>query len=156
MVLIRLLTYSEKLAAISSPYANWITELDYKHVRDDAQGLVTLIKFNYKRGAHFQCLAQMVYCIEKLPGRSEPTTTRVQSWLKRVDAPGPQLQREIEAVLGTYWFIANDENLKRPFDVKNKVAPVEFVFIGKRSMFSGFLIPDFCNRRPPGRPPRLR
>ncbi|KAH8119271.1 hypothetical protein DFH11DRAFT_1686192 [Phellopilus nigrolimitatus] len=125
------LTAAEKLAAISSPYADWITELDVKHIRDADDGLGTRILWDSRRGKHFQCLAQMIYCCERLPLRSDPSSAKLTSWLHRLDAPGQQFKQEIENVLNSYWIIASSEDLRAPFTVvKQMVAPVEFVFIG--------------------------
>ncbi|KAI5123694.1 hypothetical protein M0805_001722 [Coniferiporia weirii] len=124
------LTTAEKLAAISTPYADWITELDIKHIRAD-DGLGTVIPWDSRRGKHFQNVAQIVYCIEKLPARTEPSTAKLATWLQRVDPPGQQFKQEIESVLNAYWVIASTNSLKKPFSaMKQVVAPVEFVFIG--------------------------
>ncbi|EJD03075.1 uncharacterized protein FOMMEDRAFT_156447 [Fomitiporia mediterranea MF3/22] len=125
------LTAAEKIAAISSPYADWITELDNKHIRGVDDGLNVVIRWDASRGKHFLCIAQLAYCCENLPRRTDPTTQKITAWLHRVDAPGEQFKQEMDQVLSKYWLIANSDELNQAFtEVKQIVAPVEFVFIG--------------------------
>ncbi|KAL5476481.1 hypothetical protein ACEPAI_3338 [Sanghuangporus weigelae] len=125
------LTAAEKLAAISSPYAEWISELDIRHVRGVDDGLNIVLKWDASRGKHFQCIAQLVYCIENLPKRSMPTSSTLPGWLQKPNEPKESLKQEIEQVLKKYWMIASTDHLKQAFTVvKQMVAPVEFIFIG--------------------------
>ena len=135
--------FLEKIAAISSPYADWITELVVRYVRGVDDGLNVVLKWDETRGKDFQCIAQMVLCIENLPARTDPKTPKVAMWLHRVDPPSRQFKQQIVSVLQKYWYIASDPELNRAFkSIDAKVAPVEFVFVG---MFS-FLI--HCTRCP--------
>ena len=123
----------EKLAAISSPFADWITSLDTKHIRDEHDGLAECINWDSRRGKHFQNLAQMILCIENLPQRTSPTTQKLSNWLRREDPPSQSLREQIERVLNKYWVIAKTKKLRAPFEDHSKlVSPIEFVFIGKR------------------------
>ncbi|KAL5507364.1 hypothetical protein ACEPAH_6820 [Sanghuangporus vaninii] len=125
------LTAAEKLAAISSPYADWISELDIRHVRGVDDGLNIVLKWDASRGKHFQCIAQLVYCVENLPKRSMPTSVTLAGWLQRPNEPKESLKQEIEQVLKKYWIIASTDHLKQGFTVvRQMVAPVEFIFIG--------------------------
>lgn len=128
---------TEKLAAISSPFAEWISNLDTKHILDDHHGLSDLFKWDSKRGKHFQNLAQMILCIENLPNRTQPTSQKLATWLRREDPPVQSLKDEIEQVLNTYWRLASDKKLKAPFENHAKyVSPIEFVFIGEPKCLS--------------------
>lgn len=125
------LTAAEKLAAISSPYADWISELDYRHIRGIDDGLGEKLRWDSNRGKHFQGIAQIAFCIENLPDRSEPTSVKLNAWLNRVDPPSQKFKEEIEDVLKRYWEIATNEKLRHGLtDKKTKVSPVEFAFIG--------------------------
>ncbi|PAV18822.1 hypothetical protein PNOK_0566500 [Pyrrhoderma noxium] len=125
------LTAAEKLAAISSPYADWITELDHRHVRGIDDGLNMVLRWDASRGKHFMCIAQIAYCCENLPGRSDPISSKLSTWLNREDAPGHQLKEEINDLLARYWHLASTEEFKHGFaKIKQIVAPVEFVFVG--------------------------
>lgn len=121
---------SEKLAAISTPYADWITDLDAKHIQSE-DGLAFAIPWDSRRGKHFQCLAQIIFAIERLPARSDISTAKIGAWLQRQDPPGQQFKQKIEDVLYNYWRIATTVGLSKPFkSISQVVSPVEFVFIG--------------------------
>jgi hypothetical protein len=120
--------------AIASPYTEWVHELEQKYVaaRDENDGLSQLIEWDTKRGRDFQCLAQILYCCENLPLRSALGMQKLEGYLARVDAPIIQFRKEMDLVLSSFWSIAADDQLKKPFTVVQKrVAPIEFVFIGE-------------------------
>lgn len=122
---------TEKLAAISSPYADWITELELRHVRSLDDGLNAVLRWDPNRGKGFQGIAQLVYCIENLPNRSDPTAAKIGAWLQRTSEPKHAFKQQIEEVLTKYWIIATTDNLKQAFtEFTQPVAPVEFIFIG--------------------------
>ncbi|TDL26229.1 hypothetical protein BD410DRAFT_895640 [Rickenella mellea] len=124
------LTAAEKLKAVPSIWADWIIELDTKHISND-DGLATLIQWDTKRARNFQCLAQLIYCYDKLPTRTEPTVAKLEQWFVRADGPSQELKAAIEKVLVAYWTIASANRLNAAFkQVKKRVAPVEFVYIG--------------------------
>lgn len=131
---------SEKMQAVSSPYADWINRLYQEHVspeRDEpGEGLASLFPWKTERGTAFQNVAQFVYCFEKLPGKVFPSATSVGEWLKRLDPPGRQLQQEVNEVLSCFWIIASTPGFREPLTdttVAKKVSPAEFVFIGQLS-----------------------
>lgn len=104
--------------------------MDAKHISSE-DGLARVLPWDSRRGKHFQCLAQMIYAIEKLGSRADISTTRINAWLQRLDPPGSQFKRTIESLLNNYWIIATTEEYSRPFKIiAQVVSPVEFVFIG--------------------------
>lgn len=114
-----------------TPWSDWLTELDLKHVRS-AEGLADIMSWDIKRGRSFQCIVQLLYCCDHLPQYSQPISGRVELWLSsRVHEPMPVFRKQIEQVLTTFYNIGSDPRLNRAFTVVSaRIAPVEFVFIG--------------------------
>lgn len=132
------LTNAEKLQAISSPWANYITLLEKTHLTIDG-GLVDKISFDDSRGRAFQNVAQLVFCCAGLPSTQRiPTAAKLEKWLTSQDeCPSAAFKYAITDVLGRLWELACSEELDSPFRrFKAKVSPVEFVFIGTPPSFS--------------------
>lgn len=125
------LTAAEKLQAISSPWAQWIGELEARHVTVDG-GLSHVLQWDTKRGRDYQNIAHMVYCCDGIPKQQLlPTAQKVEKWLSRVDEPGQQFKDDIERVLKDFWLIAHRKELNEGFTkIQQRVAPVEFLFVG--------------------------
>ncbi|KAN0090892.1 Protein of unknown function DUF262 domain containing protein [Tylopilus felleus] len=124
------LTAAEKLQAISSPWADWIGDLELRHVNCQG-GLAEVLEWDTKRGRDFQCIAQMVYCCDLLPEHALPTASKLEKWLSRVDKPNQVFKNNIGDVLNEFGYIAMTPELSTAFEqVDKRVAPVEFVFIG--------------------------
>jgi hypothetical protein len=126
------LTSAEKLQAISSPWANYITHLEKTHVSIDG-GLVDQIAFDDTRGRAFQNVAQLVYCCAGLPAAQRvPTSAKLEKWLTAPDErPSTAFQDAMDAVLSRLWELARNSELDAPFRrFKAKIAPIEFVYIG--------------------------
>ncbi|TFY60418.1 hypothetical protein EVG20_g7415, partial [Dentipellis fragilis] len=124
------LTSAEKLQAIASPRAHWICQLETKFIAAD-DGLPEKFEFDTKRGRNFQNLAFIAYCCDSLPEQTLPTAQKLERWLMSDAAPPETFVVDVEGVLQTMWHIASERKLNAAFkDVKAKVAPVEFVFIG--------------------------
>ena len=121
---------SEKLKAISSPYARWVQQVNHKHVKNQDGGLIRLIPWNDKRGRDFSCTASLIYCCENLPEESYPHTGKLATWLKRDDEPSTQARDRIDQIMATYVEIASNEAFNYCF-IKQLVSPVEFFMIGK-------------------------
>ncbi|KAJ3570206.1 hypothetical protein NP233_g4563 [Leucocoprinus birnbaumii] len=123
------LTAAEKLQAISSPYAEWLSELENRHVTVE-NGLSHVLEWDTKRGRDYQNLAHFVYCCDRLPVEDLPTPHKLELWLTREDPPTESFKRDIEEVLTDFWNMATDRSLNEAFRLVNKrIAPVEFVFI---------------------------
>ncbi|KAH7888574.1 hypothetical protein F5I97DRAFT_1803315 [Phlebopus sp. FC_14] len=124
------LTAAEKLQAISSPWAEWISDLETRHVNCEG-GLGQVLEWDTKRGRDFQCIAQLVYCCDSLPDHALPTAQKLEKWLLRLDKPNQTFQTQISNVLTEFWHVATSHELNAAFtQVDKRVAPVEFVFIG--------------------------
>lgn len=126
------LTNAEKLQAISSPWANYITLLEKTHLTIDG-GLIDKISFDDSRGRAFQNTAQLVYCCAGLPAAQRiPTAAKLEKWLTSQDeTPSAAFKYAMTDVLGKLWELGGDEELDAPFRAfKAKVSPVEFVYIG--------------------------
>jgi hypothetical protein len=126
------LTNAEKLQAISSPWANYITLLEKTHLTIDG-GLIDKISFDDSRGRAFQNTAQLVYCCAGLPAAQRiPTAAKLEKWLTSQDErPSAAFKYAMADVLSRLWELACSEQLDAPFRLfKPKVSPVEFVYIG--------------------------
>jgi hypothetical protein len=126
------LTTAERLQAISSPWANYITHLEKTHLTIDG-GLVDQIAFDETRGRAFQNTAQLVFCCAGLPATQRiPTAAKLEKWLTSPDEkPSAAFKDAMTGVLTRLWELAGDPELDAPFrQFKAKVSPVEFVYIG--------------------------
>jgi len=124
------LTAAEKLQAISSPWAEWITQLEARHVAVDG-GLSDVLEWDTKRGRDFQNIAHMVFCCDGLPDELLPTAQKIEKWISRIDNPPEQFKADIEEVLTAFWRIASNKKLDEAFTkITQRIAPVEFIFIG--------------------------
>lgn len=105
--------------------------MEAKHVTVDG-GLSSQFQWDTKRGRDFQNLAHFVYCCDGLPNENLPTAQKLEVWLSRVDPPGDQLKKEIDETLREMWMIAKERSLNKGFTaIGKRLAPVEFVFVGK-------------------------
>ncbi|KZT26758.1 hypothetical protein NEOLEDRAFT_1131787 [Neolentinus lepideus HHB14362 ss-1] len=125
------LTAAEKLQAISSPWGQWISQLQTKWVVPDT-GLASVLDWDIRRGRDFQNFASMIYICDNLPTTyTTPTPQKLENWIANDRAPPASFKDSIEEVLTEMWYIASTPSLsfcfKKP---KERVAPVEFVFIG--------------------------
>lgn len=122
---------SEKLQAIASPWSEWISDLGRRMLTSEG-GLQSKIDVEFGRGRDFQVLASLVYCCESIPTRSLANSTKLEAFLSRTDSPRAEFKKSIQDVLTSFWHIADKPELNVAFrNVKQRVAPVEFVFIGK-------------------------
>ncbi|TFK54245.1 hypothetical protein OE88DRAFT_1654811 [Heliocybe sulcata] len=125
------LNAAEKLQAIASPRGQWISQLQTKWVIPDT-GLASVLDWDIRRGRDFQNFASMIYICDNLPAtHTTPTPQKLENWLANESSPPPAFKDSIEEVLTEMWYIASTPALsfcfKKP---KERVAPVEFVFIG--------------------------
>ncbi|KAJ6515810.1 hypothetical protein C8R45DRAFT_1140839, partial [Mycena sanguinolenta] len=142
------LTTAEKLAAIHSPWTEWISMLESTYICKSShrflivlndldaaveEGLSTKLSLSAARGREWQNVAHFVYCCDGYPeSENVPTPQKMDKWLSRVDPPGEQFKQEIDQALAEFLDIASDKELhKLAFtNNQNRIAPIEFVFIG--------------------------
>ncbi|KDQ53547.1 hypothetical protein JAAARDRAFT_136960 [Jaapia argillacea MUCL 33604] len=124
------LTAAEKLQAIASPYATWIASLQARYITSD-DGLSSVIQFDQKRGRDYHNLAGLVFLCFSLPTRESVTEAKMRKWLSKNEEPDEDFKTDVTAVLREMWEIATTKRLNQAFvKIENRVAPVEFVFIG--------------------------
>ncbi|KAF8514161.1 hypothetical protein JB92DRAFT_3096266 [Gautieria morchelliformis] len=124
------LTAAEKLQAISSPLAGWVSQLQAMYVNSDG-GLTDHIKWDTSRGRDFQGVAQLCYCCWHLPHYSMPSVPKVEKWLTTAEKPSNQFKAQVADVLQSFLHLATERQYQQAFiQVDKRVAPVEFVFIG--------------------------
>lgn len=95
-------------------------------------GLQEFVEFDQKRGRLYQNLAHLVYCIEGLPDeRRFATAAKVTAWINSPEPVPKHLERLAESTLREFLAIASDKKHSQAFEkIKQRVAPVEFIFIG--------------------------
>jgi hypothetical protein len=121
---------AEKLQAIASPWAEYVHMLCKQYLFDDA-GLVANVKFNTKRGRHFQNFASILYCCEDVNRLRTPSAAQLGKWLERPGQPSKSFQSQVERMFSDLLKISGDMTLNKGFTIFSaKVSPVEFVFIG--------------------------
>ncbi|KAH9944704.1 hypothetical protein B0H21DRAFT_449076 [Amylocystis lapponica] len=124
------LTAAEKLQAISSPWAEWISGLEARFISSD-DGLTSTINVDMKRGRDFQCLAQLIYCCDGFPEHVVPTAQKMEQFVSRTEPPSNAFKAAVQSVLTEFWHLADTKGLNDAFvRVTQRVAPIEFVFIG--------------------------
>jgi len=124
------LTAAEKLRAICSPLAAWITHLDERLVTCE-DGLAERIDVDFTRGRNFQSIAELIYCCHGIPEQLVPSAPKLKAWLSHSVMPSPLFQQTISAVLAEFWHLADTKQMDMAFKkIKQRVAPIEFVFIG--------------------------
>ena len=94
--------------------------------------LTQQINVTIKRGQDFQLIAGIVYCCDMYPEHALPLSNSLHTWLSRPDPPPEQFKSAIRDVFNRFWRIAHDEELNKAFtDIKQRVAPAEFIFTGE-------------------------
>lgn len=122
--------YTERLQAISSPWADWIHELDSSVMLGET-GVSSNIKLDITRGRHFQLLAMFVCCCQCLPETTTPTAPKLELFVSRAAPPTNVFKSEVTGVLASLDRLVRDPALNEGFSsFSARVAPVEFVFIG--------------------------
>ncbi|KAF7332078.1 DUF262 domain-containing protein [Mycena kentingensis (nom. inval.)] len=124
------LTAAEKLAAVNSPWQEYIADLEQRYIMNDG-GLADTIDYESKRGRQFQNVAQLVFCCDGYPAAElSPTAMSLYKWLSRPDKPSGELKQAIEGVMQDYIELASDPTYKSTAFSGKRISPVEFVFIG--------------------------
>ena len=110
--------------------ADWISLLSKKNVNSE-NGLRWQIEVDLKRGRDFQSLANLVYCCSSIPNPRMPSAQKIEQWIRDASEPEQEFKSAVEDVLRTFWYLASQERYNKGFtDIEQRVAPVEFVFIG--------------------------
>ncbi|ORX34990.1 hypothetical protein BD324DRAFT_609725 [Kockovaella imperatae] len=124
------LTTAEKMQAISSPWTNWILELQKKYISHEGT-LGDMIKIDQTRGRAYQALSAFVQLAYYYPDR-QSTISYVQQtvFLSRADQPDKPFKKKIEMTLALMVDIATNHFAKAFGVVTARVAPSEFWFTG--------------------------
>lgn len=97
------------------------------------------IDIDVKRGRNFQLLAQVAYYCHSIPEQVFPSLQKLEAWVSDPTPLSATFKEDIKNVMQAFWDIVNDaeSELAAAFTrLSQRVAPAEFVFIGK---YSGFL-----------------
>lgn len=97
--------------------------------------LTQKINVTIKRGQDFQLIAGIVFCCDMYPEQAMPLSKNLSTWLARDDDPPEGFKEVMRNVFNRFWHIADDDKLNQAFtEVKQRVAPVEFIFTGECSV----------------------
>ncbi|KAI0081309.1 hypothetical protein K474DRAFT_1656814 [Panus rudis PR-1116 ss-1] len=124
------LTAAEKLQAISSPWATWISDIDMQHISSEGS-MTENINVDIKRGRNFQSIAQVVYCCYGIPDQLVPTASKLEVFLSQEDPPPKAFKDAITEVFANYWVLTSENAYNQAFTkMTQRLSPLEFVFIG--------------------------
>lgn len=85
-----------------------------------------------KRGNNFQMLAQLVFYCDGIPHQKVSSAAKLEVWLSDSTLFEESFKKKINSVMRKFWLLANEPHLRAAFsEIADRVAPVEFVFIGK-------------------------
>lgn len=132
-------TNLEKLQAISSHWTRWINSINSEFVTGE-DGLQTKLGISGKHASGYHAVVQIAYCCSNLPKKSNiPAFATLCKFLDQDTGPPKTLQRDLVDVMKKFIEIATTEKLRFGFsNIPQKVAPVEFVYIGQ------FLLLSLC------------
>jgi len=96
-------------------------------------GLQDKLGISGKHASGYHALAHIAYCCSHLPKRQKiPTFSTLNKFLDQDNNPPKNLQRDVVDVMKKFTEIATTEKLRFGFsNIPQKVAPVEFVYIGQ-------------------------
>jgi len=133
----------EKLQAVSSPWTRWINTVNSNFVTGP-EGLQDKLGISTKHASGYHAVAHIVYCCYHLPKRQKiPTFATLNKFLDQESNPSKNLQRDVVDVMKKFSEIATTDKLRFGFsNIPQKVAPVEFVYIGQSPF------PSLCSYGP--------
>lgn len=124
-------TSPEKLQAIQSPRTDWACKLIPKYLGTESTSLATRIQLDCTRAKDFVGIARIAYCCESLPTVRLSIVSGLEAWLKQSSKPSAAFKNSIDTVLQTMSTLASTPEYNAAFtEIKERVAPVEFIFIG--------------------------
>ncbi|KZT62016.1 hypothetical protein CALCODRAFT_479498 [Calocera cornea HHB12733] len=124
------LSASEKLQGITSPFADFVRQLQKQYV-DGENTLGDSINWQKKRGVDFACCAQILACLYNLPTFVWPGQTQLDKFLRKKEVPTNSFRLEVLQIFAEYVSLARDNRYNAGFrDITERVAPVELVMIG--------------------------
>lgn len=122
---------AEKLQAIQSPRTDWACELIPKYLGPEDTSLAARIKLDCTRAKDFVGIARIAYCCESLPTVRLSIVSGLEAWLKQPSEPSATFKDSVDTVLQTMSTLANTPEYSAAFtEITERVAPVEFIFIG--------------------------
>lgn len=125
----------EKLQAVSSPWTTWINTINAQFVTGTG-GLQDRLGISGKHASGYHAVAHIAYCCLHLPKQQKiPTFATLSKFLDQDGPPPKTLQRDMVDVMKRFTEIATTDKLRFGFsDIPQKVAPVEFVYIGQSQL----------------------
>ena len=92
----------------------------------DQYNLGRILEWSSSRGRDFQCVASVVYVMEK-PDVSYPTSVTLDKWLHRVTAPTKNFKERILETFGVLKELVLTKKFKDAFQKPTRVSPIEFI-----------------------------
>lgn len=116
---------------MSSPWTTWINGVNAKFVTGSG-GLQDKLGISGKHASGYHAVAHIAYCCSHLPRQQKiPTFATLNKFLDQDTNPSKTLQRDVKDVMNKFTEIATKDDLRYGFiNIPQKVAPVEFVYIG--------------------------
>ena len=89
------------------------------------------LEWDRSRGSDFRCLAQAIYCMEKISGSLKGVTIiQLEKWLNVQEPFLPDFRAKILDAYRIFAELVQDQKLNKVFKKPAKVSPVEFTTIG--------------------------
>jgi hypothetical protein len=111
----------------------WVAEVVAKHVSVDG-GLYQQLRWDTQRAKDFQGICQIIFCCEDVEAKKTGmTASTLEKWLARPEVPTKEFRQQIDSTMYCYSQLAalKDEQHSPFSQVEQRLAPAEFVFIGK-------------------------
>ena len=127
----------ERLQAVSSSWTRWINTINSQFV-SAPDSLQDKLGISGKHASGYHAVAHIAYCCSHLPKQQNiPNFATLNKFLGQDTSPGKSLQRDMIDVMKKFTEIATSDKLRFGFsNIPHKVAPVEFVFIGRSPLTS--------------------
>lgn len=111
------------MAAISGPWSALV-----RRTIPAVEEFEDYIEWSSTRGRDFQCIATVIYYMEKLPGvTSHPGAQVVDKWLQRVTPPQKQFIDRVDKVFAVFGALVSNKKYTTAFSKPRKISPAEFI-----------------------------
>ncbi|KZT03116.1 uncharacterized protein LAESUDRAFT_738446 [Laetiporus sulphureus 93-53] len=122
------LTPAERMQAYVGPRASLIREVQSVVSGDD--GIGHQFDWGRARGRDFQCIASIIYLIERHPNNTFPGAAQLDKWLQTPHSITSNFRTEVMDTIKTFIALIRDKRYSAAISKPNRVSPIEFTMIG--------------------------
>jgi hypothetical protein len=117
----------ERLQATVGEMATFVREIQAFVLSPD--GFDGRIEWDHTRGRDFQCIAAILFLIDKYPSAHYPEPRVISKWLTETPV-SPAFRTKVNAMFDTFFVLVRSDKLCEPFIHPTRVSPIEFVMSG--------------------------